>query len=175
MKQLVSCWMHLIVLTGFHCKGMYLLFNINNENVHFVCLFVFLSDEDISIVKASLFLFKKISLKFSKNKDCDTLIKPIIRLSLVATLRVCSSDEILENKLSEIKERVAGSLQETLRAVTVAKTKLGTFNLHHKSQGKVEIQVRYGLSCLLLLLLFNCIFDFCSTGVKCLNCNVLML
>ena len=151
MKQLVSYWMHLVGLSGFHCKGMYLVFNNNNENVHFMCLFVFLSDEDISIVKASLFLFKKISLKLLRNKDCDTLIKPVIKLSLVATSRVCSSDEILENKISEIKEKVAGSLQDALRTVTVAKTKLGTFNLHHKSQGKAEIQVRCVLSCLLPL------------------------
>ena len=154
---------------------MYLVFNINNENVHFVCLFVFLSDEDISIVKTSLFLFKKISSKLSKNKDCDILIKPIIKLCLVATLRVCSSNEILENILSEIKERVASSLKQTLRTVTLVKTKLGTFILLHKSHGKAEIQVRHGLSCLLPLLLFDCIFDFCSTGVKCSNCSVLML
>ena len=103
---------------------------------------MFLSEEDIAAIKVSLYLFKKVS-EVSRNKDYDYLIKPIIKLCLVATSRVCSNHEILEDKLSEVKENVTSSLKDTLTVVTTAKTKFSIFNVEHQTQGKTEIYVRY--------------------------------
>ena len=104
---------------------------------------MFLSEEDISTIKVSLYLFKKVALKFSRNKDYEYLIKPTIRLCLVATSRVCSNSDNLEPKLSEVKENVASNLKDTLASFTTAKIKISLFNVKHKTQGKTEIQVRY--------------------------------
>ena len=105
-------------------------------------LIMFLSEEDISTVKTALYLFKKVSLIFSKNKDYENLIKPVISLVLVATSRVCSNSGILENKLVEVKGKVTSSLKDTLKIVTTAKVIFSVFNVQHKIQGKSEIQVR---------------------------------
>ena len=104
-------------------------------------MFIFLSEEDISTTKASLYLFKTISQRISKNKPYESLIKPVIRLVLVATSRVSSNNEITGIKSTEVKEKVASSLKDTLTYVTLKKITIGTFNVQCKTQGKSEIQV----------------------------------
>ena len=112
-------------------------------------MFISNSEEDITTIKASLYLFKKISLQFPKHKSLESVIKPVIKLSLVATSRVCSNTEILAAKLSEVKELVSGILKDTLKNVTTTKLVFSVFNVTHKYQGKLEIQVRnkYVVSC----------------------------
>lgn len=105
-------------------------------------MFIYSSEEDLTTIKASLYLFKKISLKFPKLKICETLIKPAIRLTLVATSRVCLNTEISATKLSEVKENVSSNLKHTLKDVTTTKLMFSIFNVQHKSQVKPEIQVR---------------------------------
>ena len=107
----------------------------------FSYVFLFLSEEDISTIKASLYLFKTISQRFFKNKSYEALIKPVIKLVLVATSRVCSNSEILGNKLTEVKDNVTSSLKDTLTYVTTTKIKISLFNVQHRAQGKSEIQV----------------------------------
>ena len=104
---------------------------------------MFLSEEDISTVKTSLYLFKKISLRISKKKDFENLTKPVISLVLVTISRVCSNSGILENELVEVKEKVTSSLQNTLKIVTNTKLITSFFNVQHKIQGNFEIQVRH--------------------------------
>ena len=103
---------------------------------------MFFSEEDILIVKTSLYLFKKISLRISRNKDYENLIKPVISLVLVATLRVYSNSSISGNKSIEVKQKVAINLKDTITVVTTAKLKLSIFNVQHKTQGKAEVRVR---------------------------------
>ena len=100
------------------------------------------SEEDISTVKASLYLFKKISLRISRNKDYENLIKPVISLVLVTTSRVCSNSSISGNKLIEVKEKVTINLKDTITMVTTTKLIFSIFNVQHKTQGKAEVQVR---------------------------------
>ena len=108
----------------------------------FIVYNLFLSEEDISTIKGSLYLFKNVSLKFSRNKAYEYLIMPIIRLCLVATSRVCSNSKVLEDKLSEVKENVTSSLKDTLTTFTTSKVIISFFNVRHPTQGKSEIQVR---------------------------------
>ena len=103
---------------------------------------MFLSDEDISIIKVSLYLLKKVSLKLSRNKEYGHLINPIITLCLGATSRVCSNSEISEDKLSEVKENVTNSLKDTMAHVTTVKVGISFFNVGYKTQLNTEIQVR---------------------------------
>ena len=65
----------------------------------------------------------------------------MIRLILVATSRVYSNSEILENKLAEVKDKVTSSLKDTLTYVTTTKVKISLFNVQHPAQGKSEIKV----------------------------------
>ena len=104
-------------------------------------IFIFLSEEDISTIKTSLYLFKTISRRLLKNKPYESLIKPVIRLILVATLRVLSNNEIAGIELTEVKEKVTSSLKDTLTYVTTTKLKISIFNVKSKTQGKSEIQV----------------------------------
>ena len=102
---------------------------------------MYLSEEDISTIKVSLYLLKKVSLTLSRNKE---YVKPITRLCLVATSRAFSNSENLEDKLSEVKENVTSSLKDTLVRVTTTKVGISFFNLGHKSHANTEIQVRDG-------------------------------
>ena len=103
---------------------------------------MFSSEEDILAVKTSLYLFKKISLRIPKKRDYENLIKPVIRLVLIATSRVYSNRSISGNELVEVKEKVTISLNDTVAVVTTAKLIFSIFNVQHKIQGKAEVQVR---------------------------------
>ena len=103
---------------------------------------MFLSEEDISTIKVSLYLLKKVSLKISRNKEYGHLINTIITLCLVATSRICSNSKILEDKLSEVKENVTNSLKDTMAHVTTEKVGISFFNVGYKPQLNAEIQVR---------------------------------
>ena len=90
-----------------------------------------------------MYLFKKVSQKFSKIKDYEKLIKPVISLVLVATSRVCLNSSISENNSIEIKEKVIIALKDTVTIVTTTKIKRSIFNVQYNVQGKQEIQVRW--------------------------------
>ena len=109
------------------------------------CIIYVVSEEDVSTLKSSLYLLKKISLNIKKFKSYEKLIDPVIRLILVATSRILSNSEILEDKLREVKENVTNCLKDTLTNITITKTKFGNFILQHKVHGKSETQVRYNL------------------------------
>lgn len=102
---------------------------------------MYLSKEDISTIKVSLYLLKKVSLMISRNKE---YVNPITRLCLVAVSRVFSNSDVSEDKLSEVKENVTSSLKDTLAHVTTAKVGISFFNLGYKAQANTEIQVRGG-------------------------------
>ena len=122
-----------------------------------ICLFYIIyhifSEEDIAILKTSLYFFEEVSLKFPKNKPCENLIKPVIRLVLVSTSRIFSNKRILKNELREIKETVTNCLKYTMTKVTLAKTNLSVFNVQYKSHAQFEMQVRDALFCSLPLLM----------------------
>ena len=99
---------------------------------------------------------KQISSNFSRNKYCESIIKPVISLVLVTASIIFSNNGYLEDKLREVKEKIASHLKETLRSITVAKTKLDSFNIQHKSAGLIEMQVRNIILCPAISL-FNCI------------------
>ena len=117
-----------------------------NINIIF-CIVAFLSEEDISTVKTSLYVFRKIPLKSLKD-HYENVVEPIIRLILVATSRVCSNGSISENVLIQVKKNVASSLTITLTDITVETLK-DSFNVKYKGQRKPEIKVSD--SCIIML------------------------
>lgn len=84
-------------------------------------------------------------------KDYENLIKPVIRLILVAASRVLSNSEISVDGITEVKQNVTNCLKDTLGNSCTTKIKIGSFILQHKLYGQLELKVRHNLSCLLLV------------------------
>lgn len=125
-----------------------------------ICMFF--SEEDILTVKTSLYLFKKIYLRILKKKDYENLIKPVIRLVLVATSRVYSNSSIPGNKSKEVTEKVTINLKDTVAVVTTAILKFSIFNVLHKIYGKAEVQVRHIATTVCKCIVFRFILQYWS-------------
>ena len=132
---------------------------INVQYLEQVYVFYDCSEEDISTLKSSLYLFKKISQIMKSIKGYENLVQLVIRLILVAASRVLSNSEISVDKLTEIKQNVTNCLKATLSNVSTIKITISNFILQHEHYAKLEIQVRFILfivvSVQLLLIIFN--------------------
>ena len=90
-------------------------------------------------------------------KSYESLIKPVIRLVLVAGSRVLSNSEISVDELAEIKQNITNCLKAILANASTTIIKISSFILQHQLYGNLEIQVRYyNLSCHLLLVQCYC-------------------
>ena len=116
--------------------------NFNVKHTLILYFILSISEEGILTVKTSLYYLKKISLAIKTYDKLKILIKPIIRLTLVATSSIISNGNIVKDNSREIKENVTYHLKDTLKKVTTAVTKLGFFNVEHQQQGQSEMLVR---------------------------------
>ena len=46
------------------------------------------------------------------------------------------------DNIKEVKDNVMSCLRDTLQNITTTKTKLEVFDVEHKDQGQIELQVR---------------------------------